>query len=299
MAHEEGKLNRTPDSMNYNLNMLRQTYCRPAKLTANAMPALFPLERGCEQGRILSGKAPKAVLQLMEFDPCGLEQTYRDKATGAELPAFAVFNLEGDHRCVFEIALDSVPTAADPSSLQAHLPFKRTQRFVRKINQRSIMIERLVAFVCGTLGSIAAVVAIVLETIGAIPAFSPFAVLAGAAVGALFAYMLIVAVIDLFVPRIRLVITAEFNGILPRETRAKARAAKQQFDNLYLIVDQQGRWEAKLLPDPMPRELDPLLVGELNAKSGRKYFLIDQFDLTGAEQYLIDEFALRTNLELS
>jgi hypothetical protein len=161
------------------------------------------------------------------------------------------------------------------------------------------MIERLVAFVCGTLGSIAAVVAIVLKTIGAIPAFSPFAILAGAAVGALFAYMLIVAVIDLFVPRIRLVITAEFNGILPRETRAKARAAKQQFDNLYLIVDQQGRWEAKLLPDPMPRELDPLLVGELNAKSGRKYFLIDQFDLTGAEQYLIDEFALRTNLELS
>jgi hypothetical protein len=38
--------------------------------------------------------------------------------------------------------------------------------------------------------------------------------------------MLIVAVVDLFVPRIRLVITAEFNGILPRETREKARAAK-------------------------------------------------------------------------
>jgi hypothetical protein len=48
--------------------------------------------------------------------------------------------------------------------------------------------------------------------------------------------MLIVAVVDLFVPRIRLVITAEFNGILPRQTREKARAAKHQFDNLYLVV---------------------------------------------------------------
>ena len=163
MAHEERKLNRTPDSMNYNLNMLRQNYCRPAKLTANAMQELFPLERRCQQGRILSVKAPKAVLQLTEFDPCGLEQTYRDEATGAELPVFAVFNLEGDHRCAFEIAVESVPTTADPSSLQAHLPFKRTQRLVRKLNQRSIMIERLVAFLCGTLGSIAAVVAVALE----------------------------------------------------------------------------------------------------------------------------------------
>jgi hypothetical protein len=284
--------------MNYNLNMLRQNYCRPANPTTNAMAELFPLERGCEQGRILSAKASKAVLQLTEFDPCGLEQTYRDEATGVELPVFGVFNLEGDHRCAFEIAVDSVPTHADRGSLQGHLPFKKTQNFVRKLNQRNIMVERLVAFVCGTLGSIAAVVAIVSETIGAIPAFSPFAVLAGAAVGAFFAYMVIVAVVDLFVPRIRLVITAEFNGIFPRETREKARAAKQQFDKLYLIVDQQGRWQATLLPDLMPREFDPLLVGELNEKSGRKYFLIDQFNLTVAEQYLIDEFALRSNPEL-
>ena len=43
---------------------------------------------------------------------------------------------------------------------------------------------------------------------------------------------------------------------------------------------------------------DPLLVGELNGDGEQKYFLIDQFDLTGAEQYLIDEFALRMNPEL-
>jgi hypothetical protein len=42
----------------------------------------------------------------------------------------------------------------------------------------------------------------------------------------------------------------------------------------------------------MPREFDPLLISELNEKSSRKYFLIDQFNLSAAEQSLIDEFAL-------
>ena len=86
--------------------------------------------------------------------------------------------------------------------------------------------------------------------------------------------------------------TAEFNGLLPKETREKARAAKEHFDKLYLIVEQQHRWKSVLLPDPSPRVLDPLLIGELQQDSVRKYYLIDQFDLTEAEQYLADEFAV-------
>ena len=76
-----------------------------------------------------------------------------------------------------------------------------------------------------------------------------------------------------------------------KEAREKSRAAKDHFDNLYLIVDQQHRWKSVLLPDPMPRILDPLLIGELKQGRGRKYYLIHQFDLTEAEQYLADEFA--------
>ena len=48
-----------------------------------------------------------------------------------------------------------------------------------------------------------------------------------------------------------------------------------------------------LLPDPRPRVLDPLLIGELRQGGARKYYLIDQFDLTAAEQYLADEFAVK------
>ncbi len=76
-------------------------------------------------------------------------------------------------------------------------------------------------------------------------------------------------------------------------TREKARAAKDHFDGLYLVVDQQQRWKSSLLPDPRPRALDPLLIGELKQGRCRKFFLIHQFDLTEAEQYLADEFATK------
>jgi hypothetical protein len=69
--------------------------------------------------------------------------------------------------------------------------------------------------------------------------------------------------------------------------------AKDQFDNLYLIVDQQHRWKSALLPDPSPRILDPLLIGELKQGRVRKYYFIHQFDLSEAEQYLADEFATK------
>jgi hypothetical protein len=79
----------------------------------------------------------------------------------------------------------------------------------------------------------------------------------------------------------------------PKETREKARAAKDHFDNLYLIVDQQHRWKGALLPDPRPRALDPLLIGELKRGRCSKFILIHQFDLTEAEQYLADEFTTK------
>jgi len=102
-------------------------------------------------------------------------------------------------------------------------------------------------------------------------------------------------VLNRLLPRKKLLITAEFTGILPKEAREMTRAAKDQFDKLYLIVDQQHRWKSALLPDPSPRALDPLLIGELKRGRCRKFFLIHQFDLTEAEQYLADEFATKSD----
>ena len=65
------------------------------------------------------------------------------------------------------------------------------------------------------------------------------------------------------------------------------------FDNLYLVVDQQNRWKSELLPVPASALLDPLLIGEKRERSRSSYFLIDQFDLTKAKDYLADEFATK------
>ena len=277
--------------MSHNLNLLRQNYCRPATVIGKTDHYLFPLEQECGQGKTFLAKAPVPLLHLQEFDPSGLEQTYRDEATGAELPVFAVFNLEGNCQFALEITTESVPTTAD--SLPEHIPFKKTQAFVKKINERRTKAERAITPISVILG-IFPVLAYF---------FSHFTVMAGVAVpcllvggwllGALLAYILSLFVLDRLCPWKKLVITAEFNGILPKEAREKARAAKDHFDNLYLIVDQQHHWKSALLPDPRPRALDPLLIGELEQGHRRKFFVIHQFDLTEAEQYLIDEFATK------
>ena len=78
----------------------------------------------------------------------------------------------------------------------------------------------------------------------------PYVLVGGWGLGAFLGYILSLFVLNRVCPWKKLVITAEFNGILPKEAREKARAAKDHFDNLYLIVDQQHRWKSVLLPDP-------------------------------------------------
>src|ERR1700731_2314072 len=127
--------------MSQNLNLLRQKYCHPATLSGKKTHYLFPLEKECEQGKALLAKAPETLLHLQELDPYGLQQTYRDEATGAELPVFAVFNLEGSHQLAFEITTDSPPTTNEPKSLPAHVPFQKTHAFIKKINDRRMKSE--------------------------------------------------------------------------------------------------------------------------------------------------------------
>ncbi len=279
--------------MSQNLNLLRQNYCRPAIATSKEIPYLFPLEKECEQGKALLAKAPKKFLHLQKFDPYGLQQTYRDETTGAELPVFAVFNLEGDHRSAFEITTDSVPEIAGSGSLPAYIPFHRTQAFVRKINEGRMKAERPMARISLVLGSFPALAYLFSHVAVLASPRAPFIFAGGWALGAFLAYLLSLWVLDWLYPWKKLVITAEFNGILPKEVREKARVARDRFDNLYLIVDQQHRWKSAFLTDPRPRALDPLLIGELKHGQRHQFFLIDQFDLTEAEQYLADEFATK------
>ena len=281
--------------MNQNLEQLRQNYCRPAVAATKGVHQLFPLEKGCNQGRAILANVPKTFLQLQEFSPYGLHQTYRDEATDLELPVFAVFNLEGNHQLAFEITTDSIAPAVEPKSLPSYIPFQKTQTSVREINKRRMRGERAAGRVSLLLG-IAPVLAYFFSGLAPLPPITEAGMLVGGWVlGSFLTYLFCLSVLDRLSPWKKLIMTAEFDGILPKETRQKARLAQKYFDHLYVIVDQQHRWKSSLLPDPRPRALDPLLVGELKQGRARKFFLVDQFDLTPAEQYLADEFA--TNLE--
>src|SRR6201997_5234815 len=138
--------------MSDNLNLLRQNYCRPATATGKTAHYLFPLEQECDQGKTFLAKAPVTLLHVQEFDPSGLEQTYRDEVTGAELPVFAVFNLEGEQQLTCEVTTEFVPLAGDPTSLSARIPFQKSQAFVRKINEHRTRMERRVTKIAGALG---------------------------------------------------------------------------------------------------------------------------------------------------
>jgi hypothetical protein len=281
--------------MSNNLDLLRQNYCGPATFTGEPSHSLFPLERECEEGRIVLANAPATLLHVQEFDPTGLGSTYRDELTGLELPVFAVFNLEGPQRCSFEISAESPPADSAPINLQGMIPIYKAQPFVRKINERRMKADRLSLIIAGLLGILPAF-AFLLSPMGAAAgARVPFVVLGGWLLGAMLVYVLTLSLLDRFLPWKKLVITADFNGLLPKETRKKALEAREHFDDLYLIVDQQNRWQSELLPDPAPRGLDPLLIGELNHSGKMKYFLIHQFNLTEAEQYLADEFAIKSD----
>ena len=109
----EKEIKHRGNAMNDNLSLLRQNHCRSVTTSAKNAPVLFPLERECPQGKILLGKVAEALLELEEFDPTGLEQSYRDEACGAQLPVFAIFNLEGIHRFSFEISNESPPRISD------------------------------------------------------------------------------------------------------------------------------------------------------------------------------------------
>jgi hypothetical protein len=280
--------------MNQNLDLLRQNYCRPAIASGRGTNYLFPLEKECEQGKALLAKAPKTLLHLQEFSPYGLHQTYRDEATGLELPVFAVFDLEGEHRLAVEITTDSISKADEPKSLPSYVPFQTTQGSVREMNKRRMNGERVATRISVILGIVPALAYLFSGALTMSGVVTGAGILMGMWVlGALLVYLLSLFVLDRICPCRKLLLAAEFNGILPKKVREKARAAKSHFDHLYLIVDQQYRWKSTLLPDPRPSVLDPLLVGELKQGRCRKFYLIDQFDLTEAEQYLADEFATK------
>jgi hypothetical protein len=203
-----------------------------------------------------------------------------------------VFDLEGKHQLAVEITTDSIDPAPEPKSLLSYIPFQSAQACIREINKARIKGERAAIRISVILG-IFSVLAIFLSSFTGMPNLVETGILVGI-FSPFLAYALISQfVLDRLCPWKKLILSAEYDGIIPKQAREKARAAANYFDHLYVIVDQQHRWKSTLLPNPRPRALDPLLIAELKQGHCRKFFLIDQFDLTRAEQHIADEFAIK------
>jgi hypothetical protein len=292
--------------MSTNLNLLRENYCRPAIIMEKTDESLFPLEKTTHEGKTLVAKSPWKTLRYLKFDPSGLRQTYCDQTTGAELPVFAVFNLEGSSELRADIGMDRRPVFDASLNLANYLPFGRAQKFLEGVNQKALRSLSIAGAWYPRVGLVAAfVVALIVAAYlvphpaARLPHGTPsltrdtFFFAFGAFITGLCMFHLVTpGIVGNLFPVKKLSLTATFDGILPKETRQKAIHARGYFDNLYLVVDQQNRWKSELLPVPASALLDPLLIGEKRERSRSSYFLIDQFDLTKAEDYLIAEFLI-------
>jgi len=289
--------------MSTNLNLLRENYCRPAIIKEKTDKNLFPLEKSTHEGKTVVAKSPWKTLRYLKFDPSGLSQTYRDQTTGAELPVFAVFNLEGSSELRADIGMDRRPVFDASLNLANYLPFASAQKFLEGVNHKALRTSSIARAWYPRLGLLAAFVVVIIVAAYLVPhpaarlpqgtpTLDIFFFAFGAASALCMFHLVTFGIVGNLFPVKNLLLTATFDGILPKETRQKAIHARGHFDNLYLVVDQQNRWKSELLPVPASALLDPLLIGEKRERSRSSYFLIDQFDLTKAEDYLIAEFLI-------
>ena len=192
--------------MSEKLSLLRQNYCRP--VAVDGPPDFFPLERESTQGKAVLEKNPNKVQQLQRFNPHGLLQTYRDDRTGAELPVFAVFNLEGSNRVTAEVTMTSVSTGAEPGELTSFLPLERAQAFVRKINTARMQGERIALWASATAGIVGLIAFFWSHNPGVTAAALPFLVIGVWSLGAFLAYLVAEFLLNRIYPWKKLVLTA-------------------------------------------------------------------------------------------
>jgi hypothetical protein len=261
---------------------------------------LFPIEKSSGAGKaLLAALQCSSDAHYAEFLPEGLSQTYRDKKTGLDLPVFAVFPLQKETDSIFyRIQYPKRPDDSDHPEVSFHWALQCSQSFselrpyvLPSATTRSLMRRNKRAHAFAWIKHIAF-----------------FSLLFATVYGCLFLLLrshrvLPLAVVNNWIcmvafsldsrPRPRkegLQLNATFSGLLPKSAREKAVKAAEEFTDLFLVVDQRGRWESELLPSPQPADPDPLLIGARKVNHSWRYYLIGVFDLTDAEQYLQDEF---------
>jgi hypothetical protein len=254
---------------------------------------LFPLEAGTSDGDKLKRQwAQLDAPAFPEFYPEALNQTYFDKDAEFDLPVFAVFDLAGEHSRTYLLPAKGTQNY---SGLDSFLPMHKVRksldesicrRFGKSLKARLPMLLTGVA----TTGAIFLTAAFIAQRLHH-PHWADGFLLLIIISAILWLGMILDALNRLEGLSEDLKITASFEGLLPQHVRQKATDLRSQFEQLFLVTDQRGRWTYKLSPRPLPPNIDPLLIGKKKLTDGiDHYYLIDVFELTRAEEYLASEF---------
>src|SRR5208337_1337414 len=98
--------------------------------------------------------------------------------------------------CSFEITSETPLGFSDPAKLQGMIPLRKSQPFVRKINEWRTKADRIAAFIAGILGILPAIAFIVSPMGVAAGAKVPFVFLGGWRLGAKKMYVLTLSLLD-------------------------------------------------------------------------------------------------------
>ena len=206
--------------MSQNLNLLRQNYCRPATMTGKR--TLFPLEKECEQGKALLAKAPTALLHLQKFIHTAFNRPIETK-----LPVRNYrFSPSSTSKATTKSLTKSLRIRFPRSPSLTVCPRHSTSENpgFRKEDQRAQNESRA----GGNKDFFHLGIFPVLGYLFAPPRYWPAprhssSLYSRSAVGAFLSYLVSLLVLDRFCPWKKLVITAEFDGIFPKEARPDAQ----------------------------------------------------------------------------
>lgn len=301
-----GLLKRAPENRSRpgsgRLNHLKNEFCGPTlELDEEILPCEAPV------AALLQKSTPPNTPEGMlpgEFDPNGLNQTYRDHALNMELPRFAAVNVRKTaHTIQIEKSTLQKSKSTSLSSSWNDLDGKYTPRCqflpshtgLQKLRESEAIRKTILASFC--------LPAFLVAASQISPLLSQYHIWTsrltlpnwlGAGMPALAAGTLAAALVLLILwPILKNLgkrtlqekVSFQLPGFVPDKIRTQIKNLAPHYDDLYLVCDAENAWEThgtEYLSEQKKKELDPLLIGE---KKG-KFFLLGWFDLSEKERKL-------------
>ena len=249
------------------------TIAKSAKVVKNPHIKLLPIEIATNRKLAAISNIPKELEDFKIINNEYQSISYKDKKTGHVLPKFATVSVNGDG-----IQSENWSDRGNNHS-RKYGDFLLECAQKANIPAKSPMLTILFAII---------IPIVLIELVVNIRSFNSYFLLSG------FGIILPSFFIGCYLEDNRKInkttIKFQFQGEIPEKTREIYRKHEDKFDDVVLICDAENQWAINTEKVPAPRP-DPLLCGVKSLNGEHVFFLLDQFDLTFNEQYMLDEFS--------